>query len=162
MWVCLCLQFSHCVVYMQSTKPRPFMLDSHVLLVYYLDGRFQRVEYLLHCENLAWSEKRQKHFWMHTKALNICVLEWMKMLCANTPHCSVSTVDAVLEHKTEWQFKDITEFHLMNSNTHTQNRQPCISVTTKHLHFISNRIKRIRKHWTHMWMGNADTDFAHW
>lgn len=120
-FVCECLEFSHCVVYMQSSKPRPFMLDSHVLLVYYLDGRFQRVEYLLHCENLAWSGKRQKHYWMHTKALNIYSNEWKFFVPTHhTTRCRLSVYwNICFKHKTEWQFEDITEFHLMNSNTHT-------------------------------------------
>lgn len=50
-------QHFHIVVYMQSSQSRLLKLShSHVWLVYYLDGRFQRVEYLLQLQGiLPWN-----------------------------------------------------------------------------------------------------------
>lgn len=69
--LCSVSRFSHCCLHTIIQSKTIHDLDSHVLLVYYLDGHFQRLENLLQCENFAWTNgklnSRGDHISMHIK-----------------------------------------------------------------------------------------------
>lgn len=63
---------------------------------------------------------------MHTKTLN-----FLKRTSENAVYVLNHVCDS--KHKTEWQFKDITEFHFKNECIKKKQDKPLHSVTTKHL-----------------------------